>query len=143
MAGDIRLDFSQVEGFQPIPQGDYVVEVVEVDGPKKSKSGNSMLQLTLQIVGGDYAGRKVPNYFLLLEGEALWRTQKDLEILLDIDMKETGGDVSFGPDDLVGAQAIAAIVPDIWKEEDGGDGEQRPRIKRLKPLTKAAAGLFE
>jgi hypothetical protein len=140
MAGDIKLDFSQVESFQPIPKGDYVVECVEVDGPSESQAGNQMLKLTFQIAEGEFAGRKIGNYFLLLEGNAMWRTRRDLAALLSID--DEAEDVSFDPEDLVGATVVARISQRVWKEEDGGDGEARPNITRLKAIASPAASLF-
>ena len=42
---EINLDFSSVPEFKPIPPGDYLVEVIETIGPKKSNAGNNMLEL--------------------------------------------------------------------------------------------------
>jgi hypothetical protein len=136
----LKLDFSEVPDYKPIPQGDYLVEVVDVDGPKTSNAGNQMLQLTFEVAEGEFAGRKIYNYFLLLEGDALWRTKKDLSILLGIDEDEESA--TFEIEDLMGAQALAFVRPEVWKVEDGGDGEARPKIARLKAVEGSVADLF-
>jgi len=136
---ELSLDFSGVPDYKPIPQGDYVVEVIEVDGPKRSNAGNNMLQLTMEIAEGDFQGRKLGRYFLLLEGDALWRTKKDLAVLLGID--EEAESARFDPADLMGTRAMAYVANEIWKVEDGGDGEARPKVRRLKALS-GVADLF-
>jgi len=138
---ELSIDFSSVPDYKPIPQGDYVVEVIEVVGPTKSNAGNDMLTLTMEIAEGDFQGRKLGKYFLMLQpADALWRTKKDLGVLLDID--EDSKSAKFDPADLMGARALAYVANEIWKVEDGGDGESRPKVRRLKALS-GVADLFE
>jgi len=93
----------------------------------------------MEIAEGSFQGRKLGKYFLLLEGEALWRTKKDLNVLLAVD--EDAKTARFDPTDLMGQRAMAYVANEIWKVEDGGDGEARPKIRRLKAL-KGVADLF-
>jgi len=69
----IKLDFSNVTGgnFEPIPAGDYVVEIEKVEN-RTAKSGNEMLSLTFNVVEGEYEGRKIFDLYVLTE-KALWK----------------------------------------------------------------------
>jgi hypothetical protein len=133
------LNFDDIPEYEAIPKGNYLLEVESVEGPVDSNAGNPMLNCVFKVVGGDFDGRKIYGFHLMLgPANVLWRTKQDLEVLLGEPME---GQRSFDPQDLVGSQAMALIVPDVWKVEDGGDGEARPRIRKLSAVD-TAAGLF-
>ena len=57
----LDFDASQVEpqSFEPLPAGEYNV-VISASETKPAKSGNgSYLQLTMQVVAGEYKGRQI------------------------------------------------------------------------------------
>lgn len=121
----IKLDFSNVTGgsFEPIPAGDYVMEIEEVED-QVSKAGNEMLNITFNVAEGEYEGRKIFEFYVLTE-KALWKL-KDLLVALGID---ADGTVSLDSQDLVGEMFIANV--DI-QEQEGYDPQNR--IKTHKPL---------
>lgn len=58
---DIGVDLSYVEqdnAFEPIPNGDYLVQATEVK-VARSKSGNRMLNVQFQVVTGRYENRRI------------------------------------------------------------------------------------
>lgn len=121
----IKLDFSNVTGgnFDPIPAGDYVVEVEKVEN-RTAKSGNEMLSLTFNVMEGEYEGRKIFDLYVLTE-KALWKL-KDLLVAVGVD---TEGMVDLDVDDLVGEVFAAKIE---IQESPGYDPQNR--IKQHKPL---------
>ena len=101
----INLDFSNVTGgnFEPIPAGDYVLEIENIE-EQVSKAGNNMLNITFNVAEGEYAGRKIFEFYVLTE-KALWK-MKDLLIALGID---TEGQVDIDIDDLEGEMFIGNV----------------------------------
>jgi hypothetical protein len=129
----VSVDFSQVEEYELVPEGDYLVEVDEVE-TKQSSTGKAMMTLQLTIKEPEeYAGRKLFDN-MLLEGKALWRTKRELEALLGDLPKEQ---VSFDTNDLIGAQCMVYVAHRVWKKEDGGDGEARPDVRKYTSLDEA------
>jgi hypothetical protein len=58
---DQEFDASQVEPkqeFQPLPESDYLVFITESE-PKVSQAGVEYLSLTLEVIQGEYQGRKL------------------------------------------------------------------------------------
>lgn len=118
----LRLDFSQVQGgdFEPIPEGDYLVEIEKVEH-KHSQSGNEMLQMTFNVVEGEYAGRKVFDNYVLTQA-ALWKL-KSLFVALG---KDVSGIAEFEPDELIGNKFIATVSVEEY------NGNENNRIKKHK-----------
>ena len=58
-----KNNFEELE-FQPLPAGDYRVKVANVE-KKTSQSGNDYIGMVMEIIDGEYTGRKIyNNYFL-------------------------------------------------------------------------------
>ena len=58
-----KNNFDEPE-FQPLPAGEYRTKVVNVE-KKTSQSGNDYVTMVLEVIDGDYTGRKIyNNYFL-------------------------------------------------------------------------------
>jgi hypothetical protein len=127
----INIDFGAKEQYEIIPQGEYRVQVTDTE-TKESKSGKPMLGLTFEIVEGDYENRKLFSNLMLDDPKALWRTRRDLGVLLGTSDLE--GQFDFNTEDLIGAEAIAKVTHRVWKESDGGDGEARPNVQKLEPV---------
>ena len=121
----ITLDFSNVTGgnYEPIPTGDYVVEIEKVEN-RTAKSGNAMLNITFNVMEGEHEGRKVFDFYVLTE-KALWKL-KDLLVAVGVD---TEGMVDLDAEDLVGEVFVANIE---IQQSPGYDPQNR--IKRHKPL---------
>ena len=54
-----KNDFNESE-FQPLPVGNYLVKVVNVE-KKTSQSGNDYVGMVMEIIDGEYSGRKIYN----------------------------------------------------------------------------------
>lgn len=46
----IQVNLNEAERIEPIPEGDYLLKVVEIEYPTPTKSGGEMLSLTLEVV---------------------------------------------------------------------------------------------
>ena len=58
-----KNNFDEPE-FKPLPAGEYRTKVVNVE-KKTSQSGNDYVAMVLEVIDGDYTGRKIyNNYFL-------------------------------------------------------------------------------
>lgn len=122
----IKLDFSNITGggFEPIPAGDYTLEIEEVK-EQVSKAGNQMLNITFSVIDeGEYKGRKIFEHYVLTE-KALWRL-KELFIALG---KDVDGVVAFNPQELVGEIFIGNV---IIEESEGY--EPQNKIKKHKKI---------
>lgn len=122
----IRLDFSNIEGgeFEPIPAGDYLVEIEKCE-EKMSSSGNNMLAMTFNVVEGDYAGRKIFDNYVLTE-KALWKL-KSLFVALGEDVD---GILEFDPSDLIGQTFLATVS---IEESPGYDPANRIKKHKKAP----------
>ena len=54
-----KNDFNESE-FQPLPVGNYLVKVVNVE-KKTSQSGNDYVGMVMEVIDGEYNGRKIYN----------------------------------------------------------------------------------
>ena len=54
-----KNDFNETE-FQPLPVGNYLVKVVNVE-KKTSQSGNDYVGMVMEVIDGEYNGRKIYN----------------------------------------------------------------------------------
>lgn len=59
-----KQDFEETE-FQALARGNYRVKVVNVEKKISQNSGNEYIGMTLEIVDGDYTGRKIFNNIFL------------------------------------------------------------------------------
>lgn len=54
-----KNDFTETE-FQPLPVGTYMTKVVNVE-KKTSQSGNDYVGMVMEVIDGEYTGRKIYN----------------------------------------------------------------------------------
>ncbi len=65
MAPMIQVNLNEAERIEPLPEGDYLLKVVDTEYPTPTKSGGEMLSLTLEVVeptkisGVDKNGKKI------------------------------------------------------------------------------------
>lgn len=141
----ISVDFTNVQGFKPVPAGEYLVEVANVE-VTESKSGDPMLKVQYKIAEGEYAGRTVFDNIMLdyhnkdTREQVMAYAQRDLEVLLG---QEMTGKQNLSTEDLVGAQATAVVTQTVTPVEEGGSGEPQNNVARLKSANvSSAADLF-
>lgn len=129
-----RINFKgtpQGEGFTPIPQGEYLLQVDDVEEGIAKSSGNPKLTVKCSIVDGEYEGRKAFLNFSLaanagfsLRGLVEAAIPDKVEIAGTDETTERGDELSevdFDSDDLIGSQfyATASI------EEYNGNANNR------------------
>lgn len=132
------IDFSNVKGLDPIPQGSYTAEIVHAEAGV-SQSGNPKIELRYKVVGGDYDGRLVFDS-LSFHPDALWRTKLNLTALGF--PKDFSGDIE--PSDLIGRQAVLSVTIEESRGNDA-DGEPYPprnRIVKVKPVGATASSVL-
>ena len=136
---DLVVDFSDVKALVLIPMAWYDMEVTEAR-IGTSQAGNPKVTLALQILGGDFEGRKLIDD-LVLVGKGLWRTKQAFTAFYG----EVEGKFTFDPDALVGETASVRVIHRVWREEDGGDGATRARPQNYKAASPdmGLAGMFD
>lgn len=133
------IDFSEVKGLDPIPEGVYSVEVVEAT-EGVSQSGNPKIDVRYKVLDGEYEGR-ILFEVLSFHPNALWRAKKTLQNLgFPADFN---GEIDC--EDLIGRLASALVVIEPSSGTDPDTGEPYPdrnRIKKLSPLEMTADDLL-
>lgn len=112
----MNLDFSNVRGNDPLPEGTYLLTLEHIE-QKTSSTGKAMLQARFR---EEETGTAVFENYLLQEN-CLWK----LKELLSAAGLECAGNIDFDPESLVGLQFSAKIVL-----EDYNDSEVN-RIKKI------------
>jgi Protein of unknown function (DUF669) len=115
----IRVDFTDVKDnqFEPLPEGTYSAEVLEVEQKMGKSSNKPYLNWQFKIDGGEHDGRRA-FYMTSLSEKALWKLKQVLKNLgLDVD-----GQLDLDPADLVGLPCVIKI------EHEEYEGEMRDRV---------------
>ena len=114
------VDFSNTEDFEPLPVDLYEMEVKEVQLKSSKTKGEPMLSIKMEVIAGEYVGRSVFTN-LMLVGRGLGITKQAFKAL-----QIPGGELDT--DDLVGACCTVRLTQNVYKIEDGGDGQTRNRV---------------
>ena len=127
-----KVDFDSVQAFVPVPDGEYKMRVVECV-EKKSKAGNDMFKLTLEIIDGEFTGRKVWDNLVIMPS-TMWRVKHACEELgLPIE-----GMVDLVDSMFVGCEAMVKVYTEA---QDGFDDQNRVSPRGYTSLgSKPAAG---
>jgi len=125
----VNVDFSDVESFEAIEDGEYpvVIEQVEYVEPA-SEDKYPYLNVTLEISEGEHEGRKLWTIWSF-SPKALWRMKQVFENLgLPIDEVEfeVDEDTNYVTDpEIVGLPAIAVVTTESY------EGKDRNRVDNL------------
>lgn len=127
------IDFTNVSsGFEKIEPGIYSGRVSKIE-QKVSQAGKPYLNWTLEIVGGEYDGRKT--FFMTsLSPNALWKLKDVLLNAFGFTKEDLSGNFDFDITDLIGQEC--AIV----MGEEEYQGEMRDRCLDLKDISLADSG---
>ena len=134
---EFAVDFSEAVEFKVFDAGWQQVEVIHLEkrmGTDREGSPLPQIALRLRVTSGEYEGQ---NLFVNwpLKGRGSGITKQGLTVALG-STPESGASFNFA--DLMGARFEVFVRPNIWKVEDGGDGELRNRVQRYRALTEAA-----
>ncbi len=101
----LSLDLTGVEtpNFEPVPDGDYTLTIVDMKKKKADKNGNPGVSFTFQI---DDTDKKVFSYFQLAGDNVKWM-KLFLETLYGV---ELDGALSLSSSEIIGKQIGGRIV---------------------------------
>ena len=130
MAISLNLAGVQARSFEALPEGKYLVEVLEVKPKTAASSGAPMLAWVFRVLEEDYAGRQLFTNTVLTD-VSLWKL-KGFLIALGYTEEELAGELELDPDELTGLQAIARV-----KVRDY-NGEARNDVASLEAIEASA-----
>lgn len=108
----INVDFTGVEaGGIVVPEGDYLVEVEDVEQKTSETSGNDYLALTLKVADGDHKGKKL-FHNCSLQPQALFNLRGVLEAL---GFEVPNGPMEFDPADMIGQQCGVTVAHETYE----------------------------
>jgi hypothetical protein len=132
-AGSFVIDFTQVAGIEPLPDGWYNVSIAEVK-PGVSKQGHPKMDLQLIVEDGEYAGRRIFDT-LSFHPQALWRT-KAVMVAFGYAEDFSG---AIEPGDMVGRVAEIRIAIEQGAI-DPSTNEPYPARNRVKQARASGSG---
>ena len=110
-----EIDLTTVQELKPIPAGTYVFKVIDVDGTKKSKTGQPKMVIKFDIIAPSSVAKDQKNFWtsLSLVESARFRVKQLFEAC-QIPIKASGFDTA----DLIGKE-VGAIVTEETTPEYG------------------------
>jgi hypothetical protein len=130
------IDLTQVQDLKPIPQGVYVLKIIEIDSDKTSRAGNKKMVVKSEIKApASVAQTQKFFWFSLTLVESAYFRIKQLMEAAGIPLKNTGFDTT----DLIGKE-VGAIVSEEHTQEFGHRNQivQFLKAKDTKPEVKTA-----
>lgn len=125
----ISVDFTDVETQANLEEGDYLLEVDEVEQKESDTSGKDYLSFTFKVAEGEFEGKKV-YHNCSLQPQALFNLRGVLEAL-GIDVPS--GPMELDPADLIGETCGATIGLETY------EGKPRARIVEFFPADELEA----
>lgn len=111
------VDFTDVEisVFDPVPGGRYLVNVTEAEIREGQESGVPYLALTLNVIDGDYEGRKLWDN-MSFSPKALWKL-KGFLLASGYEEDDVAGEFEVDPDEFL--EAEYDVVVGVSKDSQG------------------------
>ena len=122
---DFNFTKKQQKDFDPLPEGEYPVEIENVE-LKRSRNNNKMWNITFNIMGGDYQDRKLWDN-LAKTDKTDWKFQNFFCACgFEEEKAREGGyvHVSDSGEELIGKQLFVKVV------QEERDGKTRNKIDR-------------
>lgn len=118
------VDFTDVEemSFEPLPAGEYLLRAVEAE--EREGPTAPYINLRLEVVDGDYAGRSIFE-ILSLSPKALFRL-KGFMLAAGYEEEELAGSLEFDPDDFLEVEVLAQV-----KQRKDQNGDMRNRVQKF------------
>lgn len=132
----LKFDLTDVEPGQdfdtPIPKGVYKMKINEiVDAPSKS-DGGAMYTVELEVISGDFKGRRVWDYIKYEDESSAWKLAQLLEALEVIGPKGKRKG-SFDPDEYIGTVLVVKV-----KHETDEEYGTSAKVGSMQPLPEGA-----
>lgn len=132
----LKVDFKDTEASGIVEEGDYIVEVDEVELKTSDNSREDYLSFTMKITEGEFKGKKL-FHNSSLQPQALFNLRAVLEAL---GLEVPQGEMDLDPADLIGESCNVSVVHEKYEgklkariAEFYGDEEEEEE----KPLTKS------
>ena len=120
----LSLDMSNTDSRSPIPVGEYLCHVFNVE-IKKTRAGGDIVVLTLRVADGEHKGRQLWHNLPIM-AQTMWKVREALEAA-GYEVPKSVMEVDF--DDMLGRKVVAIVGMGI----DARDGSERSELKSLKP----------
>lgn len=131
---EFTVDFSEALEFKILDTGWYPVRIVNAEKRVTTTEDGgtlAMIALRMDVTAGEYEGQPLfVNWPLGGRGAGI--TKQGLKAALG-STPESGQ--AFSVSDLADVEMEVFVRPNVWKVEDGGDGEARNRVQRYRSLT--------
>lgn len=149
--GSMTINFADVDSFEPLPEGDYDVEVDKVEVRRNKANDGDYLNWELIVLDGEYENRRLwmisslkPNALFRLKDTflALEVIEEDEELELewddDVEVSNSGGPLLIYPE-LEGLEAVAVVTNEMYENRERnrvnellGDAPKPKKKKRSK-----------
>lgn len=128
----IRVDFSEVQNFEPVPSGVYTVRVASIEdkqaGENAQNPGAPMLLWSFEVTEPEeFAGRRIFNN-TMLSGKALFNLRNTLKALDPENADEYDGEIEFEPEDFINKECVIEVSQEPYNDR------MTNRIKKFMPL---------
>jgi len=116
-----------------LPDDKYIVEL-KFEDTKSKRTGSSMIVMTCKVLGGDFDGRELSEYYTYLKADG---TSNDAglrglkRVMVPLLGEEVVEGEDFDPCEHTGLQAEVYIKGDTYPDEITGDPVQTNRIARV------------
>lgn len=139
IGGDAKAAAEATAGFTPLPEGNYLFNIYEVEeseySEKSKNPGKPRLVVTLKVAEGDFAGRQVKDFNIPLfatwssgaTAHTFYQFAKAIGATLDDE-----GNVEFPVEewsDLLGSQLKARVIHE-FDDDDADKTNPRARVGR-------------
>ena len=119
-----KINFADIKGPEPVPAGDYILEVMTAT-PGVSKAGNDKISMRFRIASGPYEGRNVFDNLTFTEASLFRIKQFMVAAGYDPDFE---GEVE--PEDFVGKVVSASVT--IRAATTSDEGELYPAQNQIR-----------
>lgn len=123
MTGPLKIDFSQVQEFDLIPEGNYNAIVTAQEVRESQSSEYPYINWTLTINGGEHDNRKLWT-MTSLSPKAAFRL-KEMLVALGEKKEDLTGDFELDPEKYVGKGVIIQVIHEKY------EGTMRERVKNV------------
>lgn len=118
-----NFDFSKIDTFETLPQGEYTCFLFDVNVKPTSK-GDQMYVLVLKVAEGEYKGRQLFCNLPVLP-QTMWKIKETLEAF-GAEIPKKAVQVDF--DDYLGKKCVAVVDHREW------NGKMKEDVQNLIPL---------
>lgn len=124
-----KVNFSEIENFEPLDAGVYPVIVVDFE--EREGPAGPYIVYTLEISEGPEANRKLWTN-LSLSPKAAWKLQEAL-LAFGVDRDDLEAEFDFDPEEFLGAECCAVVSQDTYQDRITN------KIDQLQPMSNSPA----